>query len=183
MKRLFVGIPLSFELKQKLKPVLEELSLPGVAPVGIEKLHLTVKFLGEVEEEKIPEIQEKLQEISLKTSPFRVELGHLGVFPEEGNPKVLWVGVESEEMTHLMQLADKSLDYTRANEHKEEIPHLTLARIKNNSSLSQLKTIFFKYKSLQWGVWDIDKIHLYEAELTPKGPIYSPLQEFKLKMS
>lgn len=182
MKRLFVGIPLSFDLKQKLIPLLEQLSLPGVSPVSIENLHLTLKFLGEVEEKKILELEQELQKIALKTTPFRVELGHLGAFPDEVNPGVIWVRVESEEMIRLMQIIDMGLDHIRANEHKEEIPHLTLARIKNDTHIDKIKEILSTFKENP-GVWDIDKFYLYEAKLTPKGPIYSPLSEFKLKMS
>jgi len=183
MKRLFVGIPLSFALKQKLKPLIEQLSLPGVNPVALENLHLTVKFLGEVEEGKLEEIQEILEELSLRTPSFRVELTHLGEFPDEEHPKVLWVGLEDGELVHLMRLADRKLDYIRENEHKEEIPHLTLARIKSEVSLKQLKPFFIKYGKTNFGVWDIDQINLYEAKLTPKGPTYRPVREFKLKMS
>ena len=172
MKRLFVGIPLSFELKQKLKPLLEKLSLPGINPVSIENLHLTLKFLGEVEENKIPEIEKILEEISLRTPPFRVELRGLGEFPDEENPSVLWAGVEDGVIIDLMKLADQKLDYLRANDHRQEIPHLTLARIKGSADLKLLKQIFLKNKDLEFGFWDIDKIHLYEAKLTPNGPIY-----------
>ncbi|MEK6937497.1 MAG: RNA 2',3'-cyclic phosphodiesterase [Nanoarchaeota archaeon] len=182
MKRLFVGIPLSSDLKQGIEPLLTELKLPGISPVAMENLHLTLKFLGEVEEEKILKIQEKLSQLASLTPSFRVELQGIGAFPNLKQPKVVWIGTESKELVKLMREADKEWNDIRQNEHPAEMPHLTLARIKSTNEFL-LRSFLHRYSNQNWGSLKVDRICLYEATLTPTGPIYAVLSENKLKMS
>ncbi|MFH0701865.1 MAG: RNA 2',3'-cyclic phosphodiesterase [Candidatus Woesearchaeota archaeon] len=181
MKRLFVGIPLSFDLKREIEPFLTELKLPGISPVAVENLHLTIKFLGEVEEEKILEISEKLSQLASLTPSFPVELKGIGVFPDLKQPRVVWIGTESKELVRLMRTVDKELDYIRQNEHAAGIPHLTLARIKSTNEFL-LRSFLHRHSNQNWGTLKVDRICLYEATLTPIGPIYAVLSENKLKM-
>lgn len=181
MKRLFVGIPFPPDLRVKIEPVLAELKLPGVSPVAVENLHLTIKFLGEVEEKKLLEIEEKLSKLASLTPSFPVEFRGIGAFPDLKQPQVVWIGAESKELVELMRTADKELDYIHQNEHSSEIPHLTLARIKRLDPLSDFDNFLRGYQNRRWGTLKVGKICLFEAKLTPKGPIYGVLSENKLK--
>lgn len=181
MKRLFVGIPLSEVLKSNFISLLEKLSIPGVSPVSVQNLHLTVKFLGEVGDSRLEEIFKKLERVVKHHSPFSLELKNVGVFPNEKEVHTVWVGVDSNEMVSLMKETDQELDDIRHNEYKEEIPHLTLARVKvQNENLLKLLSY---YQNLSFGIQDVTKICLFESKLTPNGPIYGLLGEFGLKIA
>ncbi|MFA6461493.1 MAG: RNA 2',3'-cyclic phosphodiesterase [Candidatus Woesearchaeota archaeon] len=181
MKRLFVGIPLSEVLKSNFIPLLNTLSISGVSPVLVQNLHLTVKFLGEVGETRVEEIFQKLERIAQHHSPFSLELKRVGVFPDEKEIHTVWVGVDSNEMISLMKETDQELNYLHLNEYKEEIPHLTIARVKVQND--KLPKLISSYQNTSFGVQDVTKICLFESKLTPNGPIYGVLGEFGLKMN
>ncbi|MBI4981055.1 RNA 2',3'-cyclic phosphodiesterase [Candidatus Woesearchaeota archaeon] len=178
MKRLFVGIPLPEEVKAKLKPALNALTETGVKAVPADNLHLTIKFLGDVEENKIQEICSKL-EILAKYKPFLIKLKKINTFGEK-QIRVIWVGLESNEMVLLMKRANESLNYIRMDGHQEEIPHLTLARVNKVKDNEELLNILKKYEKVELGEVLVDKFYLYESELTPEGPVYGIVKEFGL---
>src|SRR3989344_5310912 len=100
MKRLFVAAEVSEEVKDRIKPVLDELSQTGadLKLVSLSHLHFTLKFLGEVEEKKIQEIEKKLAGIAEKTKGFEVSVKGVGVFPNLERISVVWVGVENSSL-------------------------------------------------------------------------------------
>lgn len=183
MKRLFVGIPLSSDLRSKIEPLLTELKLLGISTVAVENLHLTVKFLGEVKEEELPEIKEKLTKLASLTPSFRVELKGISAFSDFKQLRVVWVGAESKELVRLMRTTNRKLDNIRKNEYPKEVPHLTLARIKKIENSSNFNIFMAKFKTFSFGVQEVRKIYIFEAKSTPKGPIYRVLMEIKLKTS
>lgn len=178
MKRLFVGIPVSEEVKAKPKPVLQELTEMEVKVIPLENLHLTVKFLGEVDENKMPEIVSKLK-ILAKNKPFRVKLNGIRTFGEK-QIRVIWVELESNEMLRLIKQANELLDYIRTDKHQGEIPHLTLARVNKVKDKEMLLNIIKKYEKSEFGEVLVDKFYLYESKLTPEGPVYWVVEEFEL---
>src|SRR3989338_1626666 len=125
MKRIFIAIPVAEEVKEKIKSFVHELSASGadLKLVSLENLHLTLKFLGEVDEDKIPLIREKLSAISQK--PFSISFQSIGVFPAVDRINVIWIGVDAPEWVSLLQKINAALNYIR-KEEREEIPHLTL---------------------------------------------------------
>lgn len=178
--RLFIGIPVSEEIKAKIKPFYIQLERIGadLNLVSLENLHFTLKFLGEVEEPKILEIKSKLE--TVKPSPFSVSLEELGFFPSEQRINVLWVGIKSKELVSLMREINSRLNYIRKDEHETEIPHLTLARIKSGQNKEQLLELINENQSTIFGQMVINQFFLYQSQLTPQGPVYKVLAEFKL---
>ena len=179
MKRLFVGIPISEEVKTKLNPVLNALMGLGIKVIPAGNLHFTIKFLGEVGEDKITEIVSKL-EILAEQEPFRVKLEGISAFGEK-QIKVVWVGLKPNEMLWLMKQANKLLNYIRKDEHQEEIPHLTLARVNKIKDNEGLLNIIKKYQKVEFGEMLVDKFYLYESKLTSEGPVYKIIKELRLK--
>lgn len=178
MKRLFVGIPVSEEVKQKIKPILKQLNETGAQLnlVPLENLHFTVKFLGEAEESKIAEIKEKLQEIAKTNKPFKVKLKSVGVFPSKKFIRVVWIGTESPEMISLIKQTEAALSYIRKNEYKEEVPHLTLARVR----MPNQKLLDFLDKTKFEEEMDVKEMILFESKLSNKGTVYEAVSKFKL---
>ena len=160
-------------------------------------IHLTLKFLGDTDPDRIPGIQNKLTETLAPFAPFRLSLSSAGVFPNTKSPRVLWVGLKDEEGTleTLQTVIEKTLESAGfPMDQRSFSPHLTLARIKSPWGIKSSKeTKLPKGKKElkdeldavnQEGIaphpFDVGEIKLYESQLTPKGSIYTVLANFKL---
>jgi len=176
-KRIFVGIPLTSEVKEGIKFIYDEiLDTEGdFSFVPLKGLHFTLKFLGDVEKEKITEIKQTLS--SVKLNKFFVNLSGMGAFPSLEHIKVIWIGCE--KLTELMKEINSLLSYVKKNDYEEK-PHLTLARVKSAKNKELIKKLIENYKNKDFGNMEINKIVLYESILTSEGPIYSVLEEFPL---
>lgn len=171
MKRLFVAVPLTEEIKEQITPLREELKASGadLKLVALENLHFTLKFLGDVDENKIPAIVEKL--FLLQWKPFSLSVRGVGVFPSLERINVVWVGIESVELIALMKKINQTLNYIRKEEHPET-PHLTIARVKSGRNKEQLPLLAEKYKNTLFGEMKVDKIILFESGLGKDGLKY-----------
>src|SRR3989344_1824156 len=129
--RLFIGIFLSGEILDYLYEVQNKLkkSLPAkITWVHKKILHLSLKFLGEVNENKIDEIKEKLNKIKFKS--FKIKLDKIGVFPNENYIRVVWVGLNpKEEVIELQQKIDSEL-LTLFSKDQRFSAHMTFGRVK-----------------------------------------------------
>jgi 2'-5' RNA ligase len=180
MKRLFVGVPISTEIKAEVVPLLKELNNLGIKTTPINNLHFTLKFLGEVKDSETNEIIEILQNISISVPQFEINLTDLDAFPNQNDPQVLWIGTESKELIALMRKMNRELEYIRKDEHQKEIPHLTLARIKLLNNQSLLNNIFKKWNNVKFGKMKVEHFCLYESTLKKEGPEYKIIKNFLL---
>ncbi len=180
MKRLFIAVPIAEEVKIKLRLLLQDLqdSKADLKMVSVENLHFTLKFLGDVDEEKISEIIDKLTVINQKS--FSLSLSGAGVFPSSERIGVLWVGINSPELILLMKKINLALNYIH-QEKNEEIPHLTITRVKSGRNKERLRELVQKYKNTSFGEMVVEKIILYESELGKERPKYSKIREFALQ--
>lgn len=182
MKRLFVAVPVSEEIVKKIKTVADDLSQTGadLKLVSLSHFHFTLKFLGEVKESHIPEISEKVGKIAQENRKFELTVKGVGVFPDLNKVNVVWIGVEDSVLASVMKALEKELSYVRKNEHEGEIAHLTIARVKSAKSKDKIQELVRKNKETNFGKMPVDKLILYESELTPEGPIYKVVKEFSL---
>ena len=183
MKRLFVGIPISEKVKLNLSQFVKQLTATGadLNLVSIENLHFTVKFLGDVAEDKIAEIKGKLK-AAIKDKPkFRVQLKEVGVFPSWQMINVIWIGTDSRELISIIKETNKALEEIRPEELSTSVAHLTVARVKSRKNKEKLQEVLQKFKSENFGEMVINKVVLYESKLTKKGPIYTEVETFLLK--
>ncbi len=182
--RLFLGIPISEEVKAKIRPIVKALveTKADLSLVSLENLHLTVKFLGWVDEQKIPEIKKATSKICQEFSNFSLNFSGVSVFPSLKDIKVVWIGLQSLEMVKLMQKFNSELDYIHKYDYLETKPHLTLARVKSVKNKDQLQEILLKFKEHDFGEMNVDKVVLFQSTLTRKGPIYNVVEEFSLKL-
>lgn len=154
-------------------------------------IHLTLKFLGDTDPERIPGIQDELTQILKPFTPFRLSLDSTGVFPDTRRPRVLWVGLKDEEGT--LETLQASIEKNLGSlgfpiEDRPFSPHLTLARIKSPKGIKspkEKKELINELDALnQEGIdphpFDVGVVNLYESQLTPKGSIYTVLANFKL---
>jgi len=141
-----------------------------------ENLHLTLKFLGEIDEEKVKEVKERLKKIKFKS--FEASLGELGFF-SKNFLKILWIKICGKGVFDLQKEIDKSLEGLFEKEARF-MSHLTIARIKKvpdrESLLNYVKNL--KTKKIKFLVKDFI---LKKSELKPQGPIYTDLERFELE--
>jgi 2'-5' RNA ligase len=145
--RSFIAIELPEALKRELtelEAILKARSLPVVRWVDPYGIHLTLKFLGDVPEEKIEEIMMAMEESAVGIAPFQLEVRDVGAFPNLNRVQVVWVGVKGElnKLAQLQQQVEANMEQLGfPREGRAFSPHLTLGRLRNYSSLEERQKI------------------------------------------
>lgn len=179
--RCFISIELDEYIKRKISELIDflrkyEADIKWVEP---ENLHLTLKFLGNTQLEKIQIIKEVLTNISKKIFPFYIKIQGIGFFPNKKYPRVLWVGLENKEKIIDIQKkieADMSkIGYKK--EEREFDPHITIGRTRSFTKISNLLECLDDYKKYDFGTLFVDRINIMKSDLTSKGPIYTKLTD------
>lgn len=176
MFRLFVGVEIPSSLREKICEIYSDFPECRLKPVECEKLHITLKFMGDVEEEKIHSIVNILSTISFE--PFDVGLEGVGVFPDPRYPKVLWVGVKDKtnKLHELADRVDSSLNDLAQDKTDRFSPHITISRVKENCD--KIKPFLEKYKDTSFGKFTVENFHLIRSRLTKQGSIYYKMHSF-----
>lgn len=182
--RLFIAIPISAEAKRALDTLIRGLAVQapgGVRWVRPEGIHLTVKFLGDVEPTLVNPIAEAMGRAAAGGSPFRLQLSGLGMFPSERRPRVLWAGVVGdlealEALQGRMEAEMSALSFPREN--RPFSPHLTLGRVRQGTSEGMRRRVSAALLSTSLeptGPWQVETLHLMLSDPAPEGAIYSAL--------
>ena len=182
--RTFIAIELSEQIRNSLGQIQSHLKYSGADVKWVEKenIHLTLKFLGEVSEDKAKEIKLALDEIGRNTKSFEISLKDIGAFPKIDFPRVIWAGLDkgAKESTELAKRIDDAL--SKIGFQKESRPfaaHLTIGRVRSAKNKEALKEKLINYK-LSALSYKISSLTLFQSRLTPQGPIYIKLHEIKL---
>ncbi len=185
MVRLFVALELSDRQKTEVGDFQEMAKkyLQGVRWVKPENIHLTLKFLGETEEKKVEVIKEAIDYACTGFRPFSISYGGAGVFPNERKARVLWVGPK-EGLESLGDLAGNLEEKMAAVGYKKEKrsfhPHLTIGRLRNPLPENSIKKFLSEGTGFVTSSLIIDRVVLFESNLTRSGPIYKPLYKKEL---
>jgi len=184
MIRAFIALELSAELRAGLEGLIRDLEkgirFTPARPLWVhpEAIHLTLKFLGSIEEARIPEIEGVLKEAADGAHPFMLRALGLGVFPDPRAPRVLWCGLsKGEKQTRSLQThIERALSLLGfEKEDRPFHPHLTLARIKSVRGAAAMMNIVGIHKNRQAGECLVDRVILYQSQLHPSGAVYTPL--------
>ncbi len=172
--RLFIAIEIPAEIKLKIRAYAKKFE--GVLDarfVSAKNLHITAKFIGETKDSD--KIKAKCSEI--KSEKFRVELARIGAFPSKDNIRVLWVGVSdgAKEIENLNQQLCEKLDMKECRQFNS---HITLARVKNVRDKKKLAELF---TDEEFGEFEVSAFKLMKSTLTPNGPVYEVIEQFKLQ--
>lgn len=178
--RSFIALELSDEARDELARVIGVLKGAGadvkwMAPGSI---HLTLKFLGDISAEKVPDIAGRLKEISSAARAFDLVLSGIGVFPGWGYAKVLWVGVGegAKEAVQLARSVEEAMALEGFEKEKRSFsPHLTLGRIRKAKNKDKLKALADSIKVVPAASL-ISRIVLFRSVLSREGSIYTPLE-------
>jgi 2'-5' RNA ligase len=169
MYRLFVAVDMPHDLQERLGNMF--FGIPGAKWVAEEQLHLTLRFIGEVDGGVFDDIREALGEI--KADSFTMQLKGMGYFPPRKSPNVLWVGIEkNEKLTILRNRIEAVVVKTGLlPEQRKFSPHITLARLQGTPLLKI--TNFLAGNSLfESEPFQVSEFHLYSSLLTSKGAIH-----------
>lgn len=181
--RAFIAMELNEDVKNKimefenrLKECKSEMKL-----VERENLHITIKFLGEINIKLLENIYEEIGKI--KEEKFTISVKGVGVFPNERFIRVIWIGVKEgkEKILKIQKEVDDKLAKLGFAKEKDFVPHITVARVKTTSNRGEILKILEEFKEKDFGKSLIDRIILKKSTLTPKGPIYSNLKEVFLE--
>ncbi len=183
--RAFVGIPVGEATRDVLVRVQEALrradaDVRWVRPEGI---HLTLKFLGEIDEEQAGRLGDLLSAEVARWPRMSLEVAGIGAFPERGEPRVVWAGCRGDlsKLAGLAQAVERAAD--QVGVPRERLPfvaHLTIGRVKSGRNAKRLRAAIENQREVPLGREEVARFVLYRSTLTPDGPIYEELAAFPL---
>jgi 2'-5' RNA ligase len=186
--RTFIAIEIPDEIKQGMAEIQRRLRDSGVnagwtRPDGI---HLTLKFLGEVSEAKVPEIRTALVRAAGGCGGFQLEVMGVGTFPNPGSARVVWIGVSDEtgmlvKLQTAVEEAMVGLGFEK--EMRKFTPHLTLGRIRYIRSRDQWLKSLDTVRDARLSSFEVRTVSLIKSELKPSGALYTNLGVSELNQS
>jgi len=187
MKRIFTAIDISekarravFAYTGKLRGEFPDLR---VGWERAEKLHLTLKFLGDLEEKQLQNLIEAVEETAKQISNFKLQIFQTGAFPAKRNARILWLGLkdETEGLQKLNAILKNECAINGfAKEARDFKPHLTVARLREPNKSKELveRHLAEEFESAEFTV---SEIVIYESRLQPNGSVYAIASKHRLK--
>ena len=187
MKRMFIAVPILEKSRQEIFHGL--ISDEGIRKMparwtSVQNLHLTLQFLGNVDEKRIGDLKQILNRLTLSGIQEKLVFTNVNAFPNSSSPKIIWIGIAKNDILMKMQRL-LTLDLVHNGFEVDRKPfraHLTLGRVRENSFVpSDMVEILESIRSeLTISDSPLDRVTLFESQLRPGGPIYSSLYEKKL---
>ncbi len=178
MRRLFVAVDLPQGIKEEIAALCRD--LPEARWVKMEQFHVTLRFIGSVDELLFSCIRSALSSISAPS--FSLHIEGTGFFPPHGIPRTLWVGLNNEPL--LLSLYDKietSLTAVGvAPEERHFSPHITLARFKEVTPKGRITGYLQQHRSFTSSPFTVNEFFLYSSTLTPQGALHSREERYVL---
>jgi len=185
--RAFIAVDIEGVLSEKLSKLTESLKLTGadVKIVEKENFHITIRFLGNIPVDMIDVIEEVMRKAVRDVKVHKIRLKGVGAFPNPNRPRVIWVGVEGDELLkEINRVIERELRKMGFKpETKPFTAHVTLARVRSGRKMDELVKWIDEMKDIDLGELEVKSIRLKKSTLTPKGPIYETLREVKLSDS
>lgn len=184
MKRIFIAVKVNpeGELLRMFSTLKATLDSEKIKWVDTANIHLTLSFLGDIEEKRIGILSRILSDSCSWFGDFDINLTGTGIFKNLRDPKVLWVGIRSaEKLIQLNEIISEGLKINGFKiEERKFIPHLTLGRVKSVSNTENLKSVLEKYRDQQLQIVHVNEVILFESILMQSGPLYKALGRFDL---
>lgn len=183
--RIFIAIELSEEIRNSLALIQTHLKYSGADVKWVEKdnIHLTLKFLGDINDEKCELVKSALDKIAKSTRPFGISIKDIGAFPNIDYPRVIWVGLDkgaNESKTLAVNINEELSKIGFQKDSRPFAPHLTIGRVRSPKNKAALKEKMLGYEFSAVSSQRIDSMFLFQSTLTPKGPVYAKLLESSL---
>lgn len=180
--RLFVALDLSDSVRAAISAFCENLrqAYPEARWARPEGIHVTLKFIGEVKEDRLEPIQAALGKV-FTPAPIEMDFRGTGFFPNERRPRVFWIGIHATP--NLAQIASEIESQLEplgiAHETREFSPHLTLARFDDIRSIDKLLAALRESNSQEFGAVKTSEMHLFQSKLGHGGAQYTRLKTFR----
>lgn len=178
--RVFIAIELTGRTLGELASLQSALRKAGadVRWVEPENIHLTLRFLGDLVPEKAEELKRVLAETAAGSKPFELTIKDVGAFPGLVSPRVIWAGVglgaaESARLAETIETKLQALGIPK--EDRVFHPHVTLGRVRGPKNCEKLRGMIEATKFEAGSKINVDHLTLFESQLTPRGPAYTPL--------
>jgi 2'-5' RNA ligase len=186
--RSFLAFELPVEIREQIRVISKELkktALP-VRWVKVDNIHLTILFLGSVDEDTIGDIEEKVNVVVKGFSAFKTKLNAVGAFPHWKRPRVIWIGLNGD-IGRLSNLRNKLLEELKVlgfmPEKRPFRPHLTLGRFKGPIDRGEdMKWILDRYRDINSDLYQLNELILYKSDLKPDGPVYTKMATWPLRV-
>lgn len=182
--RCFIAIDMPEDIKVSISNVIEKAGqkVKGIRWVSAQNIHLTLKFLGDVKEELMHDIEKGLSAVCINHAPFTINIRGAGAFPNFKYPNVLWIGIdESEKLEGLYHdIEDSMNELGFEKEDRRFSPHLTIGRVKDRKGVEPAIEELYTFKDTFLGSIEVKEVLLMQSILKPAGAEYSVLAKFKL---
>ena len=184
ISRCFIAVPVENPALGTIRRLMRELEgqTSDVKWVRDDQMHITIKFLGEVDNRELPKVCEKLREACVGMQPFSVKLSGVGSFPKDKPPRVVWVGVDEGEgiLRELNERLEASLlEIGIAGEMRGFNPHLTLGRVGKGTDLDQLANVMQSQAKFTTH-FDVDVVQVIESIRERNGMLYESIDTVEL---
>lgn len=185
MLRLFIAIVPPLVVRERLAHLREQLRVLGADAkwVETENIHLTMRFLGEVESARASHISRALAEAASRHSAFPVRVQGSGVFPNRRRPRVVWVGLEGDlDALRALQVDIEAglVPLGFAPEARGFSPHVTLGRLRSETGARALVERLDALRGEVYGQFTVDRVVLMESKLSSRGPTYHHVHDAAL---
>jgi 2'-5' RNA ligase len=187
--RVFIAIDIDEQIQTALRDLQQQLQSKvdvkrsDVKWVNPENIHLTLKFLGETKDEQVVEVCNITKDVAGRHKGFDLDVESVGCFGGK-SARVVWVGIGqgSDSLLRLQEDIDQQLASAGwPQETRKFTGHLTLCRVRNSKAGVKLAQASEAYRDFRLGTTPADSVIVYQSQLRPTGPIYTPLGNYKLQ--
>jgi RNA 2',3'-cyclic 3'-phosphodiesterase len=187
--RTFIAIELPQGIKDHLNKIQEQLKLTGADVKWVEpkNIHLTLKFLGEINEQTLEKLSQILDACVKGKTPFQVSIASFGAFPKLNYPRIIWAGIDKgdKEIAEIVKVLEEKVQKIGIPKEKRAFSsHITLGRLRSSRDKDNLAEQLKKLtenSDLPRLEFSLSKITLFKSTLTASGPIYEALKETNLQ--
>ncbi len=183
--RSFIALPLAGSIRGGATKLIRKLSEvdPGVKWVPTDNLHLTLKFLGDVENTEVHEICKVIADVGYQFDPFLLRFAGTGAFPDLDRPRILYVAVEDPSGALVEMVSQLEEDLAKLGfkpEPRDYRPHLTIGRSRNRRISDEALQIMQAHRDHEFGEMETDVVELIASFLDKKGPTYQVMDTIEL---
>jgi 2'-5' RNA ligase len=183
--RTFIAVTLDASLQPPIEALINKLatSRAGVKWVAPHNIHVTLKFLGNVDENRLPDVYAACERAAVGSEPIDLEIKTLGCFPGLKRPRVVWVGIEKgqDAIKQLQKKVEQEL--ARIGFPKEDRKfqaHLTIGRVKDQKAVGGLRPLIEEEQNVVIGSMRVEKFSVIKSKTLPTGPVYEELKAVPL---
>lgn len=186
--RTFIAVELSEAAKAEAGRVIarvEEMGIHGVRAVRPHGIHLTIRFLGDVDLDTVPPITSAIRGVASRSHPFELTIGDIGAFPNMRSARVLWVGAEGDiaSLSELRESVESELaEIGFGRDRRRFNPHITLVRLRDRVASGDRRRVVEAASTVGYTRvrFPVDSITLFRTTLHPEGSIHTPLSRVRL---